>query len=77
MKKSIDGAKDKVDASEVVDEIDRSIIWKKSRQNKNGEYDNEDIGEQAAMIVKINFKQLLSIKILLILLRNVVMLVVG
>ncbi|KAF7113226.1 hypothetical protein RHSIM_RhsimUnG0147600 [Rhododendron simsii] len=36
-----------------VDEIDRSILWKKSRQNKNREYDNEDIEEQAAMIVKI------------------------
>ncbi|KAI8571849.1 hypothetical protein RHMOL_Rhmol01G0151900 [Rhododendron molle] len=53
IKKSIDGAEDKVAEGEDVDdvdEIDRSILWKKSRQNKNGEYDNEDIEEQAAMI---------------------------
>ncbi|KAI8549163.1 hypothetical protein RHMOL_Rhmol06G0005000 [Rhododendron molle] len=56
IKKSIDGAEDEVAEGEDVDdvdEIDRSILWKKSRQNKNGEYDNEDIEEQAAMIVKI------------------------
>lgn len=62
IKKSIDGAEDEVAESEDVedvedvddvDEIDRSILWKKSRQNKNGEYDNKDIEEQAAMIVKI------------------------
>ncbi|XP_058201697.1 uncharacterized protein LOC131316371 isoform X2 [Rhododendron vialii] len=53
IKKSIDGAEDEVAEVEDVDdadEIDRSILWKKSRQNKNGEYDNEDIEEQAAMI---------------------------
>lgn len=53
IEKSIDGAEDEVSEGEDVDEIDRSILWKKSRQNKNGEYDNEDIEEQAAMIVKI------------------------
>lgn len=53
IKKSIDGAEDEVAEGEDVDEIDRSILWKKSRQNKNGEYDNEDVEEQAAMIVKI------------------------
>lgn len=33
--------------------FDRSIMWKKARQNKNGEYDDEEIEKQAAKIDEI------------------------
>lgn len=56
MKKSVEGARDEGAEGPRVDgfeEIDRSVLWQLSRQNKNGEYDNEYIKEQAALIVKI------------------------
>lgn len=31
--------------------FDRSVLWKKARQNKQGEYDDEEIEKQAAIIV--------------------------
>ncbi|XP_058208167.1 uncharacterized protein LOC131321180 [Rhododendron vialii] len=33
--------------------FDRSVMWKKARQNKNGEYDDKEIEKQAAKIDKI------------------------
>lgn len=50
MKKSVEGARDEGAEGPRVDgfeEIDRSVLWQLSRQNKNGEYDNEYIKEQA------------------------------
>ncbi|CAL5321822.1 unnamed protein product [Camellia sinensis] len=32
------------------EDLDRSVLWKKARQNKNGEYDDKTIMEQAARI---------------------------
>ncbi|KAF5935101.1 hypothetical protein HYC85_026230 [Camellia sinensis] len=32
-------------------DLDKSVLWKKARQNKNGEYDDKTIMEQAARIV--------------------------
>lgn len=32
--------------------VDRSFMWKKARQNKNGEYDNIKIKETAEKIVR-------------------------
>ena len=34
------------------EDLDRSVLWKKARQNKNGEYDDKTIMEQAARIVR-------------------------
>ncbi|CAL5343691.1 unnamed protein product [Camellia sinensis] len=33
-----------------IEDLDRSVLWKKARQNKNGEYDDKTIMEQAARI---------------------------
>ncbi|KAH7857346.1 hypothetical protein Vadar_011573 [Vaccinium darrowii] len=57
-KKSIEGAEDNGAEEEVTkgqdtEDIDRSVLWKLARQNKNGEYDDEGIKEKAARIDEV------------------------
>ncbi|KAH7849778.1 hypothetical protein Vadar_022857 [Vaccinium darrowii] len=48
-----EGAKDEVTEGVDTEDIDRSVLWKLARQNKNGEYDDEGIKEQAARIDEV------------------------